>query len=131
MIEQTIATLLKTNDTLSSVSITLANVPSGDPPKITINGIAGGPLDYSNDGEVGIDRANLQINCIAQTATAANALKAAVRETLSGYSGTVSDGTVIGSIFIENEATMPEPTEAGRQKPNQLAILSVRINYFV
>lgn len=130
MLEDDIKTLLHTNGTLTAVPIHLDTVPASiAPPKITLQRTkqASG---YSNDGPVSITTVWIQVNCITTSVTASRTLADAVRTTVSGYHGTTG-GTVIGAIFIEAERDMAEPLgDSGKQSPNQLSILSLRVNYY-
>ena len=57
-------------------------------PAIVLNRISGGPL-YADDGEVGLEQARIQIDCWADTYTAAKKLARAVTASLSAFEGTI------------------------------------------
>ena len=73
---------------------------SGSLPAIVYRRISG-PEDYSQDGESGLRRPRFQWDCQARTYAAANALAYALRDAISGYTGTTS-GVEIDGIFVEN-----------------------------
>ena len=61
-------------------------------PAAVLNRISGGPL-YADDGEVGLEQARIQIDCWADTYTAAKKLARAVTACLSAFDGTVGTTT--------------------------------------
>jgi hypothetical protein len=61
-------------------------------PAVTVHVISGGPL-YADDGEVGLDEVRIQVDCWAETYTAAKLLARQVRASLSAFVGTVNGVT--------------------------------------
>lgn len=56
-------------------------------PAVTLNKISGAPF-YDDDGETGLDQFRVQIDCWADTMTAAKQVSRAVRGQISGYGPT-------------------------------------------
>jgi len=76
-------------------------------PAIVINTISGGP-QYADDGEIGLDETRIQIDCWAETYSAAKLLGRQVRASLSAFVGTV-DGVVFPYILLDVIRDMREP----------------------
>jgi hypothetical protein len=73
------------------------SVPQGEAlPAIVFNKISGAPI-YADEGEVGLDEARIQIDCWAETYSAAKGLSRAVRASLSAFFGT-SEG--VESLYL-------------------------------
>lgn len=70
-------------------------------PFLVLNRISGGP-GYTMDGPTGYANRRVQIDCYADTYTAALTCTRAVRDLLSGYSGGIIQG-----IFLESERDLP------------------------
>ena len=75
-------------------------------PAITLTRISGGPL-YSDEGEAGLDDARIQIDCWAETYSAAKLLARAVKAVLSGFDGTVGT-TSFACVWLDNERDFRE-----------------------
>lgn len=130
-LESDLATLLKTNPALASVPIHYDTDPqSAALPKVTLQRVAGHPTVYHNDGPADSSLAWIQLNVIAPTLNQAKTLAKAVKATLAANMTATAGNTRFGGIFVENEKDMPEPLEGGREKPNQLVILSLRIAHY-
>src|SRR5690606_1946302 len=86
-------------------------------PRIVLSTISDDP-EYGLQGEVGIDRALVQVDCWAKDTNGANGLwqadrlAKAVRNRLSGYRGTAGD-TFICSATIVRNSDDDEPVKAG------------------
>jgi hypothetical protein len=130
MLEDDIVTLLRTNAGLATTPIQLETDPNGKVfPKITLKRMQQ-PAHYTNDGPVGTATAWIQINCIAPLMPDARALSVLVKAAIHANMTATRGSTQFGGLFIENEGDAVEPTDAGRQNPNQIAVLSVRFNYY-
>jgi len=70
-------------------------------PVLVYQKISGKP-DYTHAGASGLARARFQFTCQAASYARAKALAAAVRASLSGFSGTM-DATAVGAVFVEND----------------------------
>lgn len=133
-----LAALFQTNGTLSGVPFTLATDPQSIPlPKITLLQVQGKP-QYDNDGFSGVSDVWIQLQAIATQASAAKSLtdacKTVIGQTLRTIAAsgavTIGAGSKIGSIFVENERQLAEPIDAGREKGNQLSVLSLKIGVY-
>jgi hypothetical protein len=70
-------------------------------PAIVVNKISGSPM-YSDEGEIGIDEARLQIDSWSLSYSGAKVLSRAVRACLSAYFGT-TDGVESLYLSLDNE----------------------------
>jgi hypothetical protein len=60
------------------------------------------PSDYTLQGAVELSGMRMQVDCYGQTAAQAITLAKAIDRVLSGYLGTLSDGTVVQGCFRTN-----------------------------
>jgi hypothetical protein len=82
--------------------------PQGSPlPDIIVTRITGGP-EYADDGEVGLERTRIQVDMYAVNYTQVYALQAAVRATLSAFSG-VHGSTDLSYITLEDQRSERGP----------------------
>jgi hypothetical protein len=89
-------------------------------PAAVLNRISGGPL-YADDGEVGLEQARIQIDCWAETYTAAKRLARAVTACLSAFEGTVGT-TAFEFIELENERDLREGGSDSASYPFRTAL---------
>jgi len=131
-LESDLSTLLQTNTALTALVGTRFQYAS-DPqdlalPKVTIAKIQSTDF-YSNDGPIGMVNALLQIDCVSLQLNQAKAVAAQVKGTLRGFSGTTG-ATTIGMISMSDERDIPEPLDAGREKPWQKVVLAFLVSFF-
>jgi hypothetical protein len=75
-------------------------------PAVVIARIGGAPL-YSDEGEVGLDQARMQVDCWGESYASAKLTARAVRRVLSGFEGTVG-GITIQFIMLDAERDFRE-----------------------
>lgn len=75
-------------------------------PAITLHTISDIPF-YANDGEAGLARARVQIDCWGETYPDAKGVAGAVSDALSAFVGTV-DGTVFQNVLKTAERDLEE-----------------------
>lgn len=75
-------------------------------PAIDLGSISGAPV-YSNDGETGLARARVEINCWGETYTSAKTLARAVKAALSAFFGEAG-GVSFQYILLDTERDMSE-----------------------
>lgn len=75
-------------------------------PAIDLGRVSGAPV-YSNDGETGLERARIEINCWAATYTSAKTVARAVKAALSAFFGEAG-GINFQYILLDTERDLPE-----------------------
>jgi hypothetical protein len=80
-------------------------------PRVTLQRISGAP-EYSDEGEVSLGQARVQVDCFATTYAGAVAISRAIRTRISGARFTQSGVTF--DVFIDAERDDFEPGEGGR-----------------
>ena len=110
MEEALIAKLLATSGVTALVSTRVyagARPQALDLPAVVLNLISANP-SYSDDGEDGIQEDRIQLDCWAETYSAAKSLSRAVIDALSAFGGTVS-----GVNFQYIELDLAHDTQEG------------------
>lgn len=75
-------------------------------PAIVVHRYNGGQ-DQAFDGPSGVREDNFQIDVYGLTADQCDAITDACRVLLTGYSGTLSDGTAVQGCYLEQDRDMP------------------------
>lgn len=89
-------------------------------PAIVVTRISGQPL-YSDEGEVGLQNARVQVDSMAMTYTAAKDLAQMVRTRLSGFSG-VNAGIDFSFIMLDEERDLSESGANVAEYPVRIAM---------
>jgi hypothetical protein len=89
-------------------------------PAAVLNRISGGPL-YADDGEVGLEQGRIQVDCWAETYTAAKTLARAVTAALSAFDSTVGT-TTFEFIELENERDLRDGGSYAASYPFRTAL---------
>lgn len=89
-------------------------------PAIVVSRISGQPL-YSDEGEVGLQNARVQVDSMAMTYTAAKDLAQMVRTRLSGFSG-VNAGIDFSFIMLDEERDLSESGANVAEYPVRIAM---------
>jgi hypothetical protein len=76
-----------------------ARPPAAALPAVVFNVVSGAPV-YTDDGDAGLAENRVQIDCWAETYTAAKELAVAVKASLSGFVGTVAGVTFQNLLLI-------------------------------
>lgn len=112
--------LLQATDTVSSLLAAAVNVPDPKPaavydsllprgyklPAIVVHRY-GGAHDQDFTGPIDCVEDNFQLDVYGDTSDAKEDIAQAARDLLTGYTGTLSDGTVVSGTYKEQDRDMP------------------------
>jgi len=87
----------------------------------------GGTKDYEFAGPVGPREDQIQVDCYGADPETAQQVTEAVRTLLVGYTGTLSDGTVVQGCFLERDMDMPFLPHADAKGIANRSLLGFRV----